>query len=223
MRSLVAAFVVFMTAGLAPAADAQVFVGASGPRPGAAEISGGGFWAGGQSLSASAATMTPNLGQPSFELFRAEPKLGASFGALASLGVYITRSLAVEGGFQFARPEYSVRLTSDAEGAPDITSSETITSYLFTGSLLYHFGSSAKTIPFVAGGGGYIRDVHSNNSVVDTGTEYHAKAGIKTWFGSARKTGIRAEGGISIRDGGFSPEGKVRYVPIAAASFLYLF
>lgn len=209
----------------AQTAGAQVWMGATGPKPGSAEISVGGFWSGGQSLPAAAAmeTVNPASGLSSFDLFEADPKLDASFGALGSLGVYITRSLAVEGGFQFSRPKLNVRLTNDAEDAPDITASTTISSYLFTGSVVYHFGTSGRTVPFVAGGAGYIRDVHSGNSVVETGTEYHAKGGIKSWFGRARKFGLRAEGGISIRDGGFSYEGDVRYVPIASASFLYLF
>lgn len=205
-------------------ASAQVFVGSAKPRPGSAEISGGGFWAAGQSLPASAATLTGNPSSGgSFDLFNVDPQLEPAIGALGTLGVYITRALALEGGVQFSRPTLNVRLTDDAEDAPDVTASTTITSYVFTGSLVYHFGGSGRTTPFIAGGAGHIRDLHSGNEVVETGTEYHGKAGIKSWFGRRRNLALRAEAGISIRDGGFSFDEDRRIVPAVAASLLYLF
>lgn len=224
-RTLLGAVVLLGIVAVAPVASAQVWVGGTGPRPGSAEIGGGGFWSGGQNLPASAATLTvnPTSGLPSFDLFEVDPTLDSAIGVLGTVGVYITRSLAIEGGVQFSRPKLNVRLTNDAEDAPDVTASTTITSYLFTGSLVYHFGNAGRTVPFIAGGAGHIRDVHAGNEVVETGTEFHGKAGIKSWFGRRRNFGFRAEGGISVRDGGFSYDEDRRIVPSAAASLLYLF
>ena len=58
-------------------AAAQVWVGRSGPRAGAFEISGGGTWSAGQDLAEGAATLTPNpgTGSGSFELFQTDPTL----------------------------------------------------------------------------------------------------------------------------------------------------
>src|SRR5690606_6430711 len=133
-----------------------------------------------------------------------EPSLEPSLGAQGTVAVYVTRTLAIEGGVQFSRPELQVRLTGDFEDAPDVTASTTITSYLFTGSLVYHFGNSPRQVPFIAAGAGHIRDVHSGNEVLETGVEYHGKAGLKWWFGPRRTAGLRLEGGLSLRDGGFS-------------------
>lgn len=210
----------------APAAAwAQIFVGSAKPRPGSAEVGGGGFWAAGQSLPESAATLTgnPSAGDTSFDLFSVEPRLEPSFGAHGTLGVYITRTLAIEGGVQFSRPTLNVRLTDDAEEAPDVTASTIITSYIFTGSLVYHLKASGRTVPFIAGGAGHIRDVHAGNELVETGIEYHGKAGIKSWFGRRRNVAFRAEAGLSVRDGGFSFDEDRRIVPAVAASLLYLF
>lgn len=224
-RTLLGAVVVLGLVAGAPSAYAQVWVGGTGPRPGAVEASGGGFWSGGQSLSATAATLAvnPTSGLSSFELFEADPSLKPAIGVFGVVDVYVTRALAIEGGVHFSRPKLEVRLTNDAEEAPDLTASTTISSYLFTGSLVYHFGSAGRTVPFIAGGAGHIRDVHAGNEVVETGVEFHGKVGIKSWFGSARKFGIRAEGGVSIRDGGFSYDEERRIVPVAAGSFVYLF
>lgn len=220
-----AALIVLLIVSAPAAASAQVFVGSAKPRRGSAEVGGGGFWTAGQNLPESAATLTgnPSAGGSAFELFDVDPRLEPAIGAHGTVAVYVTRALAIEGGVQFSRPTLNVRLTDDAEDAPDVTASTTITSYVFTGSLVYHFGDSGRTVPFVAGGAGHIRDVHSGNEVVETGTEYHGKAGIKSWFGRRRNVAFRVEAGISIRNGGFSFDEERRVVPAVAASLLYLF
>jgi hypothetical protein len=210
---------------VAPAqADAQLFLRGARPRAGSVEVSGGGLWTGGQSLPSSAAVLTdPGAGDSGFELFSADPSVDPAFGAQAAVAVYVTPKLAVEGGFQLSRPTVTVRLTDDFEDAPDVTATSTMTSYLFTGSLLYHFGASTRRVPFVAAGAGHVRDLHAGNEYVETGIEYHGRAGMKFWFGPRRTAGLRVEGGVSIRDGGFSYDDERRVVPSAAASFLYLF
>lgn len=206
-------------------AFAQVFIGGAAPRAGTMEFTGGGLWTAGQSGSSTPASLTPNPGggASSFELFNSEPRIGQAFGGQALLAVYVTRALAIEGGFQFARPTLEVTLEDDFEDAPDVTASTTVNSYLFTGSLIYHFTTRGNTIPFVAGGAGHIRDAAAGNEVIETGLEYHGKVGVKSRFGRLRKWGWRAEVGISVRDGGFSFEDDVRVAPGAAFSFLYLF
>lgn len=207
-------------------AAAQVWVGRSGPRAGAVEISGGGTWIAGQNLAERAATLTPNpgTGSSSFDQFRSEPTLDAVIGAQALVGYYITRAFAIEGGVQYSRPTLSVRLEDDFEGAPSLTATTDITQYLFTGSAVYHFGRSSGVTPFVAAGAGHLRDVHNGNELIETGVEYHGKLGVKWWTGSGRgRLGLRAEGGVSMRTGGFNFDEDRRVVPIAALSLAYLF
>src|SRR5688572_30171405 len=88
------------------AAAAQVFVGATGPRPGSVEIAVGGAWNLGTDYGPADATLTPNPsgGQTSFDLFGTETKLRPAPGAQFLVGMYVTRSIAVEGGLQYARP-----------------------------------------------------------------------------------------------------------------------
>ena len=206
-------------------AAAQVFIGQAAPRAGTVEFAGGGLWVAGKTLSSVPASLTPNPtgGQSAFELFSAEPRIGQAFGAQALLAVYLTPSLALEGGFQYSRPTLEVRLGDDFEDAADVTASTTINSYVFTGSLVYHFTTQGKTVPFIAAGAGHIRDAAAGYEVVETGIEYHGKVGVKSWFGRVRTWGWRAEAGISVRDGGFSVEDDVRIAPGAAFSLLYLF
>jgi hypothetical protein len=206
---------------------AQVYVGRPAPRAGSVEVSGGLLAAGGKDLPDVSATLTrnPGTGSGPFELFRSDATLTAALGGQARVGYYFSPKIALEGGVQYVRPKVEVRLTDDSELAEDTTASETVTSYLFTGSVLYHFGgNSSRFRPFLAGGGGHVRDVHDGNGVVDTGMEFHGGAGFKSWFGSGRsKMGIRADITASVRGGGVGAEESRRIVPTASFSLAYVF
>jgi hypothetical protein len=227
MRTSVPGFLVaaLLLGGTTDAA-AQLYVGSGGPRRGAVEISGGGIWSAGQDLASREALLTgnPGSGLNSVRLFTSEPSLDPVIGAQALVGVYVTRTLAIEGGVQYSRPTLSVRLGDDFEDAPDVTATTAITQYLFTGSVLYHFGRPRRVAPFIAAGAGHLRDVHAGNELVETGTEFHGKLGVKIWTGNGRRRfGIRAEGGLSMRSGGFNFDEDRRIVPTAAVSLAYLF
>lgn len=223
-RAVAAAALVTLLA--ASDAVAQVWIGSDAARRGSVEVSGAVTWSGGQSLPPRDATLTPNpgTGASSFVLFETESSLESALGGRAAVGVYVTRRLAVEGGIHYARPQLRTLLTNDFEGAPDVTATTPMTQYLFTGSILYHFGDSPRAVPFIAAGAGHLRDVHAANELVETGTEYHGLAGVKIWFGrGGRKLGLRAEGGVSVIEGGFSFEEGTRTVPTAAIGLSYLF
>lgn len=207
-------------------AAAQVWAGSGGPRPGAVEISGGGMWSAGQDLAERSADLTanPGTGSDAFELFTSDPTLKPVIGAQVSVGYYVTRSFAIEGGVQYSRPTLSVRLANDFEDAPSLTATTAITQYLFTGSAVYHFAKPGRVAPFIALGAGHLRDVHNGNELIETGIEYHGKFGVKVWSGSGRgRLGFRAEGGVSMRTGGFNFDEDRRIVPTAAVSLAYLF
>ena len=206
-------------------AMAQVWVGSDTPRRGSVEVSGGAAVAGGTDLASISATLTrnPGTGSGPLELFTADSTIGPGFGAQLRGGVYVSSRVLIEGGLQYTRPQIRVRLGSDFESAPDETATSTVTSYLFTGSLAYHFGSG-RIRPFILGGGGHIRDAHNGYEVVETGLEFHAGGGLKTWFGSGRnKFGLRLDVTASARDGGLGTEDGRRIVPTAAFSLAYLF
>ena len=207
---------------------AQVFVGRPLPQQGSVEISGGGVFLGGKDLPdvAAALTRNPGTGTGSLELFQAQGTLTSALGAQVRVGVYVSPRIIIEGGVQYARPKVEVRLSEDFEEAETTTASETITSYLFTGSVLYHFGGPQSGFrPFVAGGGGHVRDVHAGNNVVDTGMEFHAGAGFKWWLTRGRRNrfGLRGDVTASVRDGGAGAEDDRHVVPSAAMSLAYLF
>ena len=149
----------------------------------------------------------------------------SGFGAQARVGVYLSPSVLVEGGVQFTRPKVEVELSDDFEDAAETVASETVTSYLFTGSVLYHFGRPQRSFrPVAAAGGGHVRDVRAGNSVVDTGAEFHAGGGFKWWLTNGRdRFGLRGDVTASFRGGGVGTDDGNRFVPTAALSLAYLF
>ena len=129
---------------------------------------------------------------------------------------------------QFARPTLSTELSDDFESAPDVTATETLTRLVVNGSLLLHLTrltfAGGKGVPFVLGGGGYIRELHEKNEVVETGHEYHAGAGLHLWYGQGKhRVGLRGDFGVSWRRGGADATDVQRAVSTAGVSLAYLF
>ena len=222
-RALVAAVLAIAAGAGAPAFAQSVAV----PRPKTVEISGGVTFVGGYDFGSSNAELTPNAGTPPFVEFKTTNRLKPGVGLQGRIGFVTTPSLAVEGGVRFTRPTYEVRVTDDFEGAPKTTIEETLSQYVFDGALVWHITGARfagdSGVPFLYGGGGYLRELHEENAFVEEGIEYHAGGGIKWWFGQSGRIGIRAEGGISIRDGGFDFKDGKRMVPVAGASVIYSF
>ena len=199
------------------------------PHAGSWEIGGGLVWTGGFTGPTTTAELTRN-GESSggFDLFTAAGELEARPGVNARIAVFVSRSVAVEGGFRFSQPTVSYRLSGDAEEAAETTATENLSRYVFTGSLVVHLrrmSPGVSLVPFIAGGAGYIRDLHQGNELMETGTEFHGVAGLKYWFNTAapRRFGIRGEAGVSMTDGAFDFSEKSRILPIVSASLVYLF
>jgi hypothetical protein len=198
------------------------------PHAGSWEASGGFLWQGGFDLGAKDAELTrnPTTGTGPLELFSSGTKLGSGIGFQARISGYVSKNLAIEGGLRLTRPLLTVKLSGDFESAPNQAAEETLTQYVIDGSAVWHFGTfhNGRGASFVAGGAGYIRDLHEGAELMETGTEYHALAGVKWWFsGRPRRLGIRGEAGFSIRDGGFDFREGTRTVPVASAGLTYLF
>lgn len=209
-------------------ARAQLYVGRAVPHLGSVEVSGGVAWNQSFDLGSATAQLTrnPGTGTGLFDLFTSATSVGSGVGVQGRVGVYLTRALSVEGGIQYLRPTLSTTLSDDAEQASDAVATETLARYIFDGGVLYHFGSGGnrKMVPFVAVGGGYIRELHDGYGVVETGNEFHAAVGIKYWFsGGKRRLGLRADVGGMSRSGGVDFKDTRRTLATGSAGLSYLF
>jgi hypothetical protein len=198
------------------------------PHAGSVEVSGGLLSQNGFEAGATNAELTrnPATGTGPLDLFTAGTQLKSGIGVAGRVALYLSKHVAVEGGIRMTRPKLEISLSDDFESAPDVTASETLTLYVFDGSAVWNFEPlhHGRIVPFVAGGAGYVRDLHEGNELIETGTEYHALVGLKWWFSDRpRRLGLRGEAGFSTRDGGFDVREGRRTVPIATVGVSYLF
>ena len=189
------------------------------------EIGGGAAWTGGYDAGSRNATETSNssTGAAPTTLFTSSSRVPAVAGADARVAVYFGDRISAEGLFQFSRPNLRTTLGSDFENAlPDVAVGA-FSSYLFGGSLVYHFGSG-RIVPFVLGGGGYLRLLDEDNVDVASGNEAHAGGGVKIWLGTgASRFGLRVDAQISSRSKSPGFEDKRRALPSFGAGVLYRF
>ena len=144
------------------------------PHAGTWEIGGGFWWSGGFDIGDRTAELTrnPDTGTGPLDLFTTSNTLGSGIGFQGRLGAYVSKSLAIEGGIRVTRPKLQISISGDFESAPDQVAEETITEYIFDGSVVWHLTqatfSKGKGVPFVSGGAGYIRDAHEANQLIET-------------------------------------------------------
>ena len=222
--------VVLLVSAWPAAADAQIWRGSDAPRRGSVEIAGGVVAFAGFDLGNRNAEETRNIntGTDPFTLFATGSRMGGAPGAQLRAGVFLAPSVSIESSLQYARPKLSIRLSNDAEQAPELTADDTITRYVADGSVLFHLThlsfAGGRAVPFISGGAGYIRELHDANELVETGHEFHAGAGLHVWFGEGtHRLGFRADVGASMRQGGADFGTGSRTLPTGGVSIAYLF
>ncbi len=170
-----------------------------------------------------------SMGTPSpFTLFRARSVLEGAPGLEARLALAFSRLLAVEVGATFAKPHLDVTITQDGEGNPSSSIVETISQYTIdVGGVVQlpwvKLGSRAR--PYVIGGGGYLRQLHEDRLLVETGSLVYVGGGVRYWLrgGSAtsRALGVRADARYVRRMRGIDFEDRSRgYATFSALGFV---
>ena len=230
MRRLLAGAAVawLATAGLA---QAQVYLPIPDtPRRGSVEVGGGLWWNGGFGIESLPAELTANAGNdaPPVTLFNTESNVGTVSGVQGRIGFFLSSSLSLEAGAKYSRPVLAVRVFDDFEEAEGLTAEQTMSRYLFDGSLLLHPQrwrfAGGRAAPFVIAGAGYLRELHEGRELVETGRTYHAGFGVKYWLTQGRRrVGIRGEALYVVRDRGYGSDSARRSHPAVGATLSYLF
>jgi hypothetical protein len=164
-----------------------------------------------------------------FRLFATSSDVGRAPLWLVRLAFPLSRRFAIEGALTKATPDVRVSTTSDFEGAPSITTTETIDQYFIDGSIVVMLDElriGTRAVPFVAAGGGYLRQLHEGQRLVEQGEVYHAGGGIKYWLltrkaGTLRSAGLRADAKAYFLRGGISFDDRPRsHVAISGSVFV---
>ncbi|HEY8548549.1 MAG TPA: hypothetical protein VIL35_01225 [Vicinamibacterales bacterium] len=193
------------------------------------EVTAGGGWWGGYDLGTQDAVLTGPQ-RPSGEpvtLFITDAAVGSGPAVEARVGVRLARSLLVEatGGVGFGTVDVAIR--GDAEGAPATAVSSSLTQFTLEGGVVLELDrvrwAGGRLLPFVGGGAGYVRQVHEDRLLVETGGTAHVGGGLKF-----RRTGPparlldrllwRADVRLVVRGGGVETEGGGARLYLAATT-----
>jgi hypothetical protein len=166
----------------------------------------------GYDLGSHTATLTPNIGGSPLTLFTASSEMRSAAAFEGRVGYQLTRIVSVEGGVTFSQPKMRLSLSSDLEVPnPGSFDGEKVSQYVVDVSAVGHLLPLAfyhqRIVPFVLGGGGYLRQAHEDRALVDTGQSYHVGGGIKYFTPKGPRglyqAGLRAEARYYWQEGGF--------------------
>lgn len=214
-------WVLVLIAGFVPSASAQSSESPA-PRAHHVTISAGALWSGSYSIGDTPATLRSNAvgaTSPPFTLFATESTIDRAAGFVVRAGFALTPSITIEGGGSFSRPSLSTQISQDAEQSAAAVGSESLQQYVFDAGALWYLpvrlGSRARL--FASGGGGYLRQLHEERTLVETGRIYYAGTGINFWLhgghAPTKSLGVRTDLRANWRQGGIEFGGKTRIFP----------
>ena len=155
-----------------------------------------------------------------FTLFRADSAFEGANGLEARVGFALSRALAIEVGGTYAKPELGITIDLDNESTDAVRIVEKVSQYIVDVSGVFQLsrvtlGSRAR--PYATVGAGYLRQLHEDRLLAETGRVYHVGGGIRYWLrggsATARALGIRADARYVRRAGGIDFENASRSFP----------
>ncbi|MBI2827816.1 MAG: hypothetical protein HYX77_00915 [Acidobacteria bacterium] len=194
-------------------------------RVGRVEVDAGGGKLGGADLgSADANLRASDPARRSFRLFSTESRFASAPTFHVRAGFAFNRRIGVEGGLMVSRPDIRTPVSADVEDAPAITVTGRVGQYAIDAGVVVMISElrlGSRTVPFVAAGAGYLRQLHEGQTLVEQGHVYHAGGGVKHWLltrdrGFISAAGLRADARLYLMSGGIAFEDRAR--PHAAIS-----
>ncbi len=188
----------------ATAASAQALP----PKERRAELDVGLAWTGAAALGSVNANLTAPDGS-AFVLFSTSNDIGPGVGPELRLAIRVTRRLRAEVSGSWSHADLRSRISGDFEGASGVTSSLRISVFSVEGSALWSFLRRGKLEAFLRAGGGWMRELTSDNVLSADGVIASGGAGVKYWWrerdrGFLNHLGLRSEVRLVSRSGGLS-------------------
>ena len=190
-------------------------------------VSGGASWLGGHPIGSATAqlrTNAPGASPPPFTLLSVDARIAPSVAGEARVGVAITPRLTVEGGAVFGRRRMPLSISGDPEAAPQELEGESLHHYVFDAGLAWELRRPRRPRlrTFVVGGAGYLRQLHQDRTLIESGQLYYAGGGAKYWLrhrpDSSRSLGLRGDVRLNVRRKGIDFENKARLYPSLSLS-----
>ena len=185
-------------------------------------------WAGGYDIGDATAELrgnAPGAAAPVFNWFTSASRITAAAFPELHVGIALTPKFSVDGGVAFAKPRIAVAITNDAEAPAQELPGEQIEQYQIGAGVTWQLpvGLGRKAAPFVSAGGAYLRQLHEDRALAETGQVYYAGAGARYWLagghGAAKAAGVRLDARVNLRKDGIDFENKMRAYPSLTLSF----
>lgn len=193
-------------------------------------LEGGLVWSGSYGIGDVTAQMrsnAPGTTPPPVTWFAVSSEVGTAASAVARIGFTLTPGVMIEGGGMFGMPRVAMTITADAEAGPQQLDGEQLKQYVIDGALVWQlplrFGPRLRS--FVSGGAGYLRQLHEERTLAETGQVYYAGVGARYWFrggaGRGRSLGLRGDLRANFRRGGIDFEDRTRVYPTAGVHLFF--
>jgi hypothetical protein len=149
--------------------------------PGRIEVSVGGLWMGHQALGSNDANETTPLAGTQ-KIFTTSSDLANVAGLEGRIAVRVIRSLEAEVQVSYGTPQLKISISSDIENAPAVTAIESVQQFTIGAGVVWYVPfrpRTARLAPFLTAGGGQLRQIHEERTLLQTGVYYQVGAGMK--------------------------------------------
>jgi hypothetical protein len=194
------------------------------------ELAAGIGFLGGASLGDAHADIRSGTSNDPYRLFSTSSRSSDARVVDLRAGFDLTRRFGIEARALFGHPEVRTTISSDAEGAPDLTAVERLDHYIIDGGIVVRLNEwRVKGVqPFVTAGAGYLRQLHEGLTVIDAGRVFYVGGGARYWVfsrarGVLRAGGLRADVRLNVVSGGIEIEDGARRQPSVSGGFFLLF
>jgi hypothetical protein len=186
-------------------------------------LGGGLAWAGGYDIGDATAQLRGTTTAPTFTLFTAKSRITPAISPELHVGFAVTRRIAVEFGFAVSRPHVGVSIAGDQEAPAQELVGEQLNQYLIGGGVTWQFPLKPsvrigpRLAPFVSGGAAFLRQLHEDRTLAETGQVYYAGGGARYFLrgghGAGLAYGLRGDARVNFRIKGIDFEDRMRIYP----------
>ena len=182
-------------------------------------IGGGVVLSSGYDVGRATAELRGNAPGPSalpVTLFTSDSRVTSVFAPEFRAGFAIDRRLSLEFALSVAQPHIAVAIAGDPEAPSQDLKGEKLEQYLFEGGATWQLPirTGPRFAPFASGGAAFLRQLHEDRTLAETGQVYHAGGGTRYFWrgghGTGRDVGLRGEARVNFRRKGIDFENTMR-------------
>ncbi|HEX6162579.1 MAG TPA: hypothetical protein VFZ31_04405 [Vicinamibacterales bacterium] len=223
-QGLAAVCFAFAASGVANAQEAPAF------RAHQFTLGAGLVWSGAYDVGDATAALRGNgIGSspPVFTLFSATSRVTPATSPELRIGYAVTPRATLEFGLAYTRPRIAVSIREDAEAPAQELPGETLEQYLIGGGVTWQLPirMGSRLAPFALGGAAFLRQLHEDRTLAETGQIYYAGLGARYFLrggrGAGGALGLRGDARLNVRRNGIDFEDQTRTYPtLSLAAFI---